>query len=452
MTNEKRPRKKRKNTWRVVLILLWVGVSWFAYFRLSVSRRLTRQIAALESQGYPVTLEQLNDWYRLPDGADNAADDYLEAFNWHVEWNATAVKPLPIVGSARLPEPNQPLDPNTLALAQAYLKDNADVLHWLDQGAQKEHARYPVDYRIESLAQKPWLMNIRKCQMLYSLQMLVAIEQGDPDVFVRSVSHGMALAGSLRQEPTLIGQLVRIACEASTRSLIARGFNRLELTDDQLIQLANRLESTRDLDCLIRANAGEACLVLANRPDPIGLSRGDPMGQSGWSGVVMTPYRLLGLMDSDLCEYLELLQIRLNPQSSTVQALFEAGQIAESRYQAIPKSHFMLRNLLPAMGRTTQLYGRYYAGFITTQTAIAVLRYRLQYQQVPETLALLVPEFMPVVPADPLDGEPIRYVNLANGFIVYSVGEDGQDNGGREKDPKDRNKPFDLVCSVQGLE
>jgi hypothetical protein len=451
MTNQKRPLKKRRTRWCVVLILLLVGVSWFAYFRWSVSRRLAKQIASLESQGYPVTLEQLNDWYRLPDGADNAADDYLEAFRSHVEWNAAAAKPLPIVGSGRLPEPNVPLDPNILALAQDYLKDNAEALQWLDQGAQKEHARYPVDYRIESLAQKPWLMNIRKCQRLYSLQMLVAIDQDDPEGFVRSASHGIALAGSLKQEPTLIGQLVRIACEALTRSFIARGFNRLEFTDDQLIQLANRLELTRDLNYLLRANAGEACLVLANRPDPIGLSRPDPMGQSGWSGFVMTPYRLLGLMDRDLCEYLELLQIRLNPESSTVQALFEAGQIAESRYQAIPKSHFMLRNLLPAMERTTQLYGRYYAGFVTTRTAIVVLRYRLKYQNLPENLALLVPEFMSVVPGDPLDGEPIRYIKQANGFIVYSVGEDGQDNGGRDRDPKDRKKPFDLVCSVQGL-
>ncbi len=447
MANQKRPRKKRKTMGCVVLLVFLFGISWFAYFRGSVSRRLAKQIAALESQGYPVTLDQLNDWYRLPDGADNAADYYLEAFKWHVAWNTAAKKPLPIVGSGRFPEPNQPLDPNTLALAKAYLEDNAETLQWLEKASQLEHARYPVDYREGATVLMPWLADIRRCQMLYSLQMLVAIEQGETETFVGLACQGFALAGSLKQEPILMGQLVRIACEASTRSMIVRGFNRLEFADDQLKQLANHLEPTQDVTSLIRANAGEACLVLANLSEPIGL----PPGESGWTSVVMTPYRLLGLMDRDLCEYLELLQIRLNPQSSTVQAFFEAGQIAESRCQAIPRSHFMLRHLLPAMGRTTRLYGRYYAGFVTTRTAMAVLRYRLKHQQLPETLALLVPEFMSVVPADPLDGEPIRYVKRANGFIVYSVGEDGQDNGGRDRDSKDRNKPFDLVCSVQGL-
>jgi hypothetical protein len=74
MANQRRPRKKRKTAWRVALSVLVVGALWFGIFRWSVSRRLAKQIAVLESQGYPVTLEQLNDWYQLPDGADNAAD------------------------------------------------------------------------------------------------------------------------------------------------------------------------------------------------------------------------------------------------------------------------------------------------------------------------------------------------------------------------------------------
>ena len=101
------------------------------------------------------------------------------------------------------------------------------------------------------------------------------------------------------------------------------------------------------------------------------------------------------------------------------------------------------------MRRISQLYARYYAGQISTQAALAVQRYRLKYQKFPKDLATLVPEYMAVVPVDPFDEEPIHYVMQKKGFIVYSVGEDGQDNGGRERDPNDRSKPFDLICSVQ---
>ena len=118
MTNQKRPRKRRRIAWYAALTVLIICMLWFAYFRWSVSRCLTRQIAALESQGYPVTLDQLDARYQLPDGADNGADYYTEAFAWRVVWNDDALRPLPIVGSASLPEPNMPLDPNILALMQ----------------------------------------------------------------------------------------------------------------------------------------------------------------------------------------------------------------------------------------------------------------------------------------------------------------------------------------------
>jgi hypothetical protein len=43
----------------------------------------------------------------------------------------------------------------------------------------------------------------------------------------------------------------------------------------------------------------------------------------------------------------------------------------------------------------------------------------------------LVPEFLPAVPVDPADGQPLRYrAAAAGGFTLYSVGEDGVDDGG----------------------
>ena len=178
MANQRRPRKKRRTAWCVALIVLLVGVSWFGAFRWSVSRRLAKQIAVLESQGYPVTLDQLNDWYQLPDGADNAADYYMEAFACRVDWNSAAAKPLPFVGSASWPEPNVPFDPNVVALMQDYLKDNTEALQWLSRGAQYQHARYPADYREGAMASMSWLSDIRRCVFLYAIQMLLPIEQG----------------------------------------------------------------------------------------------------------------------------------------------------------------------------------------------------------------------------------------------------------------------------------
>ncbi|HEY1376620.1 MAG TPA: hypothetical protein VGF55_07490 [Gemmataceae bacterium] len=62
--------------------------------------------------------------------------------------------------------------------------------------------------------------------------------------------------------------------------------------------------------------------------------------------------------------------------------------------------------------------------------AIAVELYRLRHGRWPDSLAALVPDFLPAAPLDPLDGRPLRYKRLAHGVAVYSVGPDGADDGG----------------------
>ena len=66
------------------------------------------------------------------------------------------------------------------------------------------------------------------------------------------------------------------------------------------------------------------------------------------------------------------------------------------------------------------------------RAALAVERYRLAKGALPETLADCAPGFLEGVPADPFTGRELRYERLRSGFVVYSVGEDGRDDGGWE--------------------
>jgi hypothetical protein len=64
-------------------------------------------------------------------------------------------------------------------------------------------------------------------------------------------------------------------------------------------------------------------------------------------------------------------------------------------------------------------------------TAIAVKRYELKHGGYPENLSELTPDFLPSVPLDPVDGEPLHYRKNNQGtFLLYSVGPNGKDNGG----------------------
>jgi hypothetical protein len=64
-------------------------------------------------------------------------------------------------------------------------------------------------------------------------------------------------------------------------------------------------------------------------------------------------------------------------------------------------------------------------------TAIALKRYQLKHGSYPPDLASLVPEFVAAIPADPIDGKPMRYRLDGDGqFLLYSIGLNGKDDGG----------------------
>ena len=66
-----------------------------------------------------------------------------------------------------------------------------------------------------------------------------------------------------------------------------------------------------------------------------------------------------------------------------------------------------------------------------TVAAIALKRYELRHGKVAPSLAALVPELLPERPRDYMDGKPLRYrLNPDGSFLLYSVGQDGRDDGG----------------------
>ena len=69
-------------------------------------------------------------------------------------------------------------------------------------------------------------------------------------------------------------------------------------------------------------------------------------------------------------------------------------------------------------------------------TALALKRYQMRHGQYPSELSALVPELLASIPRDPVDGQPLRYHLKPDGsFLLYSIGEDGKDDGGDASPP-----------------
>ncbi len=63
--------------------------------------------------------------------------------------------------------------------------------------------------------------------------------------------------------------------------------------------------------------------------------------------------------------------------------------------------------------------------------AIAATRFRIEKGSLPESIDDLGPEFLPLEPADPFVADaPLRLKQTDSGIVIYSVGPDGEDDGG----------------------
>jgi len=170
MENQNRRIRRRFKLWHsIVAILLLL----FVLFRIWGSFKLKKKIEVLRNQGYPVTLEELDNWYNIPAGVENSADVYMDAFSNYVEWDSEARKALPVVGRAPLPARTQPLDDPNKLLVEKFLSDNEKTLTLLHEAASIDHCRYPIDFRQHLGQPASWLKELRASAHLLQLDVLI---------------------------------------------------------------------------------------------------------------------------------------------------------------------------------------------------------------------------------------------------------------------------------------
>lgn len=69
--------------------------------------------------------------------------------------------------------------------------------------------------------------------------------------------------------------------------------------------------------------------------------------------------------------------------------------------------------------------------FEQAKAAVGLARYKLANSRYPAHLDQLVPHYLPSLPHDWYDGQPLRYRPLEDGsYLLYSIGEDCSDDGG----------------------
>jgi hypothetical protein len=427
----------------VILALLLVVCCAFAVFRLSLRSKLNARIEAIRAAGYPVTCVELDQWYAIPDGAENAADTIMDALSFRAEPHYTQF--VPMVGPVELPARTEPLAEDTRGFTALYIVDNRKALELLHAAAAIEHCRYPIDLSAGHEVVLSDLSSLKKCVQLLNLEAVSHVED-DPNLSARSVISALGVARSFEKEPIIVCQLVRIACQASAVSTLEYLVNRADFTDEQLKELNQAVVEAQARTGMVEAFVGERCMFLQMlRMPPAQIAHGlsimngrySPKSNAGahLMALALTLRKFAGLTDRStiicldiMADYVEAIQLPVDRRRQEVEAI-------SARSRAAVEADFLLRQLLPVLARVNTIDLRRIAYLRVGNAALAIQRHRLAAGELPETLADLVPTYLDAVPGDPFDGNDLRYEKLGHGFVVYSIGEDLSDDGGKEKLP-----------------
>ncbi len=431
----------RLRGWHIGVLLVIGFVGLFVLFVLSGKNGLEREIAAIRGAGYPTNFEELDEYYSIPEGVPNAADIYTKAFYAYQKPIGELADHLPMRGSIVMADRRGPLDPNSVKAIILDLQTNKETLEFLYEAAVIEHCRYDLDFSQGGMLIVPNLTEMKGCAQLLAEQTMLLAHQGDGDATAKNIARQLALSESLKKEPILISQLVRMACIAISSSSVEYILNRTTLTDEQLAGLQQRLSQVYQDDPMVMGFIGERCFNVSyiNDPQQLGL----PTIPSGL-------LRITGVADRNAQVSLELIGQYIDAMKLPAhQRLLRCREIA-AEVDDLSFFYSLTKIGMPAFERLVQIDLRVAAGVDCTRVALGIERYRLAKGSLPKELADLAPRYIDKVPIDPFDGKPLRYKLTEPGYILYSIGEDGTDEGGLEKDKiAQKGDPHDWPIIVE---
>ena len=309
----------------------------------------------------------------------------------------------------------------------------------------------------------PVVQSTRELARLLKARAMLRLQEGDAEKAWQDMATCHRLARHVSQGPTLIERLVGIAIEsiALDGDLTIAGSDRL--SSKQTLAFRKRLESLPPLPRIVEAvDTTERFMFL----DAIShLARGstgvtEMMGVAdGSAGATLTKLLSAALIDWDepmkianqwydkivagarkptfrermaaadkLVDDLdEFIESGKNPTALAARILL-GGSPRKAVGQQIGK--VLIAMLLPAITSVGQAETRADTQFDLTRVALALAAYKKDKDSYPDALDQLAPKYIDKLPSDFYVARPLTYKPSQDGYILYALGPNGQDDNG----------------------
>jgi hypothetical protein len=464
-TSDRVIRPKLPVWWRIgrwlLLLLAMVIALHFGWGRIE-QRKLAQMVAQYHRDGEPILPEDF-DQPAIPD-ADNAAIDLRAA--------AGSIDKAQFREFGDL-EPQLPLsDKESLVISRA-VANYSKALSAVDSAMDKKGIDWELQRRTPVIfATLPDLNQQRDLARLLAGDLLLAHQAGDEKRAILRAREILFISRCLDQQPSLISHLVangiamlaveRVIQIAPTLTVAGTGAKpSATAADPAQVKALIEVLLSQDADNagLARAMRGERMMRLDSVTAMLDGKLGTDQIQGGQaergsgteaslSAYALTPMLLADgrLMMRHMTQVIAAAPAANLPAARSRLPVFPA-EVNEHRMM-----HLFASILLPSLNRSFDQQFRFRTDMTLAAASLAVRRYALDHNgEFPAQLDDLAPRYLPVVPLDPMTaGKPLSYIRgdqpgslHAGDPIIYSVGENGTDEGGSEQPLRKSNSPRD---------
>ena len=440
-----------KKFFKVLGIIFGVLIVIYLAFDITFSIQLHNKIAELKRQGKPTTIAEIIP-PPVPD-EENAAILYNRAFELVTSENEDAAinKTKKIIHELKslsdISEWTNEQKREISKLINSY--ELQKIYSLLEEGSQKPKCRFDLEYEKGGAnITMPHLNSMRDAVRFLCLRALVEVEEGNLEEAFNVLLVGLKISNHLKDEPTLVSQLVRVACDNIIIECIESIAGSKGIPIEKVKLIINELSYHTYIEPFIKAMDGERVhfgIWTFER-----VLRGEfsvwrscgcwdvPLDVAIYESSLNKP-----ALKRDFIWYLTLFS---NMQEKHNLLYYEiAASIQEEKIEKqIPRYCFFTKILLPAYNRARETMAKHKANIEVCKTGLVLKIYKTENGAYPETLSSLSE-----VPVDPFSGKELIYKKSGDGFILYSLGPDMKDDGGVSREEVEDRENYDIVWKCE---
>ena len=388
---------------------------------------LRRELSRIRDAGHALTTRELAP--TVPAGERNAADVYQQAFD---AIRLSQDDEDALFRSAEMSESER------TSLARQVLDANTDCLALLDEASRVPACAFPVDWDAGSEMRFPHLKEMRQAAKMLALRAEVLAAAGDLDAAIASLGAAFPIAEHAKLEPILIGQLVAYAIQGIAVSGLEVTLSNGTPSADAARQLFDQLATVDQVGPFSRSMQGERTCGLyffdfvrraPSRELAPDLFR-HPVPPEVWQVAAVSLYRTAGrpLLNLDELAFLHALDTYNAAVVLPWPRCGEAAGEAAAAVDQLPIYRSIITQMVfPVFARAFWSRDMKTARIRAAQIALALSAYHAEHDRYSGSLSELEREGW-ALPVDPFGGGAFHYRLEGDGFLVWSIGPDMDDD------------------------